>query len=270
MIIKKTAELYFTHHDIYVLETSNNAMIVNKSYEGILILNDSLNIQQEVLIAQEAPIYFLYQEYKNNGFVLYLPDAHEIALIDLKLSCKYTITLPKSFNEEILLSNYYWNNDILIFTTTRNAFYQLDFISKTLNKILPHKVQILCQDFFDFYNVCKKYNVLTLYPSQKSFIFQNHNRDLGFFNCENNKETIIANQPAEGWHDVEYRNGTFLFVYENKIEIQYDMYKNILTPRSGFIFLKGKFLDGNKFVVLSSNPSCSQESILEVYNLSPL
>jgi hypothetical protein len=107
-----------------------------------------------------------------------------------------------------------------------------------------------------------------LYPSPTSFIFQNNNHDLGFFNYQKNQETIIIDQPAEGWHDVEFHNGIFLFVYENKIEILYDKHKNILTPRAGFICLKAKFLDGNKFVVLSSNPSNSQESILEVYDLS--
>lgn len=260
MIIKKTAESYFTRNDIYILETNNNEIVVNKNYEGILILNDSLDIQKEIGIAQKAPIYFLYQEYKNNAVVLYLPDAHEIAFIDLKSSSKYRITLPKSFNKEILLSNYYWDNNILIFTTTHNAFYQLNFISKIPNKVLPHEVQNLCADFFDFWNVCKKYNILTFYPSQKFFIFQNNNHDLGFFNYQKNQETLITDQPAEGWHDVEYHNGTFLFVYENKIEVLYDKHKNILTPRADFIFLKAKFLDG-KFVVLSSNPSNSQESI---------
>jgi len=174
-----------------------------------LIFGDLLDIRKKVIFLPQSPIYFLYKEYTNKALILYMPDEHRIVYIDLKSFVKYVIRLPRCFNEEIFLPNYYWKDDVLIFTTTHNTFYQLNFTSKTLDKIASDKVRNFCMDFFNFWNVCKKYKILTLYPSEKSFIFQNRDYGVGFFNFKKNKKIMVAEQIVEGWHDIEYYNGIF-------------------------------------------------------------
>jgi hypothetical protein len=266
MTIKKTAELYFKNNDIYILENHGNTIIINNNNQGLLLLDHSLHIQKELSIPQEAPIYSIYKKYDNSALVLYLPDAHQIIFVDLNTSNNCIITLPKSFYKEILSSNYYWNNNTLILTTVNNTFYQLDIASKALHQISYDEAKTLCLSFFAFWNICKEYNVLTFYPDKESIIVQNNDNTLGFFSYQQNKQHIIT-EFTDDWHDIEYNNGFFLLIHENKIELLQNNHKIVLRPHASFIFLKVKFINDNHFVVLSGNPSHYQESLLEIYTI---
>ena len=266
MIIKKITELYFLKNDIYVLEANNNTIFINNNDQGMLLFDSSLNKKKEVPILLDAPIYFLYVEYSNKALILYLPDSHKMIFTDLVNGSEYTIMLPKSFYEEILLPNYYWNNDILIFTTSHDKFYRLNLVTKTLFSISYDMVKNLCTDFFDFWSVYKKYNPITLYPKEKTFIFQENDYAISFFDYQSNKKAIMKITNNE-WHDIEYHSGIFIIIYEQKIEIVFGEYEKTLKPRKNFIFLKAKFVKDNHFVVLSSNSSNPQESFLEIYNI---
>ncbi len=265
-MIKKTAELYFKKNDIYILESYNNTIVVNDNSQGLLLLDNSLHIQKKLVIPQEAPIYSLYKKSDGGAIILYLPDAHRIIHTNLKTSTNYTITLLEAFNKEVLSPNYYWNNNALILTTFTHNLYQLDFTSNRLFPVSNDTVEKDYPSFFNFWNICKKYNLLTLYPNKQSFIFENDNA-IGYFNYQQNKQHI-ATGFSDGWHNVEYNKNLFLFIHENKIELLNDNHKNLLTPRANFIFLRAKFLDDNHFVVLSSNPSNYQESLLEIYKFN--
>src|SRR5579872_5717153 len=264
MIIKKTAELFFKTNDIYILETFDNTIIINNNHQGLLILNDSLDIQKEVHIQQIAPIYFVYKKYDNSALMLYLPDAHQTILIDLKTCNHDIITLPEVFHEEILSSNYYWNNDTFILTTTNDAFYEINFISKILYALSYKKVQRNYPSFYDFWNICKHYNIVTIYPEKESFIFQKDDHHMGFFNGKNDQECEIK-EYFNDWHDIEYKNNLFCFIDEHELKIIHDNNTFSLYPQNNFIFLKAKFLGDNNLAILSSNPANCQESLLEVY-----
>ena len=266
MITQKIADLYFKTNDIYILETCNNMIVINNNNQGLLILDHSLHVKKEIAIGEIAPIYFVYKSYDNNTLMLYLPDVNQIIVIDMVTNKHFTISLPEAFHEEIFSPNYYWNHDMLLLTTTNNNFYQLDFASKKLHSIASHQAQENCAPFYSFWNICKKYNVLTFYPEDTSFIFQNDKHSLGFFNYQQNQSTVIRGF-TDGWHDVEYNNNIFLFIHEKKIEIIKDQDKITLKPHQGYIFLRTRFLDNNHFIALSSNPSNYQESLLEVYEI---
>lgn len=266
MTTQKIAELYFKKNDIYILDNYNNVIIINNNSQGLLLLDNSLHIQKELVIPQEAPIYSIYKKYDGNAALLYLPDAHQIIHTDLKTSNSYTITLPEAFDKEVLSPNYYWDNNTLILTTFNDNLYQLDFTSNKLHSVSNDIVKKDYPSFFDFWNTCKKYNILTFYPSKQSFIFQNNNT-IGFFNYQQNRQHIVT-AFSEGWHNVECNKDLFLFIHENKIELLNNNHTSFLTPHANFIFLKAKFLDNHHFVVLSSNPSNYQESLLEIYKFN--
>ncbi len=263
MTTQKTAELYFKKNDIYILDNYDNTIIINDNNQGLLLLDNSLHIQRKLVIPQKASIYSVYKKYDGSAIILYLPDAHQIIYTDLKTPTPYTITLPKDFNEEILSPNYYWNNNTLILTTLNDNFYQLDFTSNKLHPVSSDTVEKDYPSFFDFWNICRKYNILTFYPNKQSFIFQSSSI-VSFFNFQQDKQHIVTGF-SKGWHDVECSNNIFLFIHEKKIEIINEQDKIILKPHVDYIFLRAKFLNDNHFVILSSNLSNPQENLLEIY-----
>ena len=231
MILKKLNELFFNNNDIYILETYDDTIIINDNYQGLLLLNDSLHIKKQLPIPQNICIYSLYIEQNGKAIIAYSPDNEIMILIDTNTSHHCPIALPSALNNEVLSHNYYWNNNILIFTTFNNDFYQLNYTSHQLQPITDEAVQKICS--FDF---------------------------------TNNKQNII-NNANNNWHDVEHNNNYFLFIAEDSIEAIHNDQKNSLKPQCDYIFLKAKFIQNNRIVILSSKPSNSQESLLEIYEL---
>lgn len=267
MIIKKTTDLYFQHNDIYILEHCNSKIIINNNNQGIILLDNSLHFQKNLVIPQEPPIYSIYKKYNDKALLLYLPDACKLIFVDLETNNHYTISLLKSFDTEVLSPNYYWFNDILILTSFNDNFYQLDFTTKTLYPISNDIVKTNAPSFFNFWNVCKQYNILKLYPDQQCFIFQRNDHSIGFFNHQKNNQQIIT-ELSDGWYDVEYKNNIFLFIHEKKIDITNNQNRTILNPLTGYIFLKVRFLNNNQIVILSSKSANPRECLLETYFLS--
>jgi hypothetical protein len=267
MILTKTAKIFFKNNDIYILENYNNTIIINYDNQGLLLLDNSLCIHQKVLIPQKAPIYHLYKKYDNDNLMLYIPDIDQIIFVNIKTSNNFTIKLPESFKTEILSPNYYWKDNILILVTFNNNLYQFNFTSKILHQISHNEVKKICPSFFAFFDIFKQYNVVKFYPDERSFIFRNNNNTIGYLNCQQNTHSFII-ESDEGWHDVEYKNDVFLFVYEKKIEIIGNQDRIILKPHLNYIFLRAKFLNNNHFVILIGNPSNPQENFLEIYKIS--
>ena len=50
MILKKTDELYFETNDVYQLESFADKIITNYDYQGVMILDSSLNILHKIQI----------------------------------------------------------------------------------------------------------------------------------------------------------------------------------------------------------------------------
>jgi hypothetical protein len=267
MIIIETTKLFFKKNDIYILENYNNDFIINSNYQGLLLLDNSLQIKKELIIPLKTPIYYLYKQYNNNNIMLYLPDINQIIFVDIKTSNNFTVELPETFNKEVLSPNYYWNDNILIFITFDNNFYQFNFSSKTLHQISYDKGKKTCPSFFTFFDTSTHYDIVKFYPEKRSFIFRKNDNIIGFLNCQQNTQNLIK-KLNQGWHDVEYNNNVFIFIHENKIELISNNDKALITPYTNFIFLRAKFIDNNHFVVLSSNPSNPQENFLEIYTIS--
>lgn len=266
MINTETTKRFFKNNDIYILETYNDTIIINYNYQGLLILDNVLCIQKKLIFLQEASIYHLYKQCNGNNLMLYLPDNHQIIFVDIKTSDHFALSLPEVFNKEILSSNYYWNDNILILITFDKNFYQFDFSSKTLHQISYGKAKKICLSFFTFFDISTQYDVTKFYPDKESFIFRS-NDTIGFLNYQQNTQNIIT-KFNQKWHDVEYDNNIFIFIHEKKIELISKKNRFLLIPCDNFIFLRAKFVDNNHFVILSSNASNPKENLLEMYKIS--
>jgi len=266
MFIKKLNELKHNHNDIYIVETYKNDIIINENYNALLLLNLSLNIIQKISLPNNTTIYFIYKKYDESKIILYSPDDDQITFIDMHTMNSFVISLPNELKNYILSPNYYWQDNILIFATYDNIFYQFLLESLLFTTITPETIKKLYPIYFDFWNICKKYNTVKIFPDQQCFIFQENTKSIIFFDYKENKK-VTTNNFTNNWHDIEYKNNTFIFVHEKKIELLINNQKLILQPQVDYIFLKAKFLKENTFVLLSSKPSNPQESLLETYEL---
>lgn len=267
MFIKKIDEQKYNNNDLYIIKTCKNNIIINKNYNNALLLDSSLNAIQQIPLSENTIIYHIYKKNDESNIILYSPDDNHITFVDMHTMNTSTISLPNELKNCILSSNYYWQDDILIFTTCGNVFYQFSFESSRFTMINHETIKTIYPLFFKFWNTCKKYNILTMYPDQQSFIFQKNIETITFFDYKQNRIVTTKNY-TNGWHDVEYKNNMFIFIHENKIELVANNHKTILQPQENYIFLRAKFINKNSFILLSSKPSNHRESLLETYEWS--
>jgi len=266
MILKKTHELNVNNNDIYILETCLDKIIINDNYQGLLLLDTSLNILHAIPITKNLMIYAIYKNHNCQSLILYCPDNEQVILVDLQTFINNITSLPKTLNNQMLSPNYYWHKDTLILTTFDGIFYQLVLKSNKLQQIPYETIKRTYGHFFNFWNQCQNYTILATYPHEASFIFQKDMKTIGFFNYTNNTTSLINNFD-KGWHDVEYKNEFFAFIYEEKIELLHKSNKTVLTPQEHYYFLKMHFLNENTIVVLSSNISNNLQCIIETYEI---
>ena len=265
MQIQKLREHHFNNNDIYILETRQNYLLTNDNYEGLFQLSFSLDIEKEINIPKGTTIYCVYKEFDGNNLALHCPDQEQIILVNLDSNKNNVTVIPQ--NDNVIFSPiYYWKNKSLIITTYNHIYYQTCFITHTFKKILVNEIKEKYPDFFSFCNKSKSYNILTSYSEKFSFIAQENDTIIAFHNTLDN--TYDSIQMLEGgWHDVEYNNNIFIFVYEKKLKIVHYNKCITLRPDPGYIFLRVKFITQAGIVVLSSKPSNHNDSMLQVYQL---
>jgi len=262
MQIQKLYENHFNHNDIYILETLQNNLIINDNYHGLLQLSAFLNIEKKINIPEGTTIYFLYKKFDENNLAIYCPDQEQININNSKNNF---IALHQQ-DKTIFSPTYYWQNDTLIFTTYDHTSYQVCFVTHTLKEISKNEIKKKYPIFFNFWNQSKNCNILTSYSEKFSFIAQENDTTIAFHNTLNTAYDKIQIS-EDGWHDIEYNNNIFIFVYEKKLEIiHYNTY-TLLQPNSGYIFLRAKFITQTSIVILSSKPSNHNDSMLHLYQL---
>ena len=266
MILKKTHTLNLNNNDIYILETCLDKIIINDNYQGLLLLDNSLNILHAIPITKNLIIYTVYKNHNCQNIMLYCPDNKQIILVDLQTLVNKIISLPKTLDNQILSPNYYWHKDILILTTFDRIFYQLILQSNKLKQIPYKTIKSTWKHFFNFWNQCQDYTILTTYPHEASIIFQKDMKTIGFFNYTKNTTELIDNFD-KGWHDIEHQNDFFAFIYEKKIELFHNNNKTILKPQEDYAFLKMRFLNANTIIVLSSAISNNLQCSIETYEI---
>jgi hypothetical protein len=266
MVINKLEQIKYNNNDIYLTDVCDDKILINTNYNGVLLFYSSLAIEQKISLPNNTIIYRTYKKYDENKIILYSPDDNQMTFINIDTKETLIVPLPSFLTNNIFSANYYWQGNALIFTTYNNNFYQFSFESRQFNEISLEIIKSTYSYFFKFWNICKDYDILTVYPHEQSFIFQENTGSIIYFDCKQNKK-ITAKNFNDGWHEVEYNNGTFIFIHENKIEFLNDNQKITIQPQVDYIFLKAKFLNKNTVAITSSKPSDPKKSLLEVYEI---
>lgn len=266
MHIQKIYENTFNNNDIYTLEIQNSYIVINNNDRGISLLDYYLNFQKTILIKKNTSIYFLYKEFEENCLASYSPDQGIITIINTSNGKTHSIYIAPLINEYTFSSIYYWKNNIFILTTYNHLCYQVCLTSYILKEISEDEIKKIDPHFFNFWNKSKNYTIATSYSKEYSFIFKKDDVTIGFFSVEKNKKYFVQNFETN-WHDIEYCNDTFIFIYEKKLKIIYNYIHTVLQPNFGYIFLKAKFITPTNIVILSSKPSNYNDSMVQIYQL---
>jgi len=274
MILKKTHELKTTNNDIFRLIHNKNIIIVNHDYKGIDCLDSSLRTLHYIPIANNITAWAIYNKYDGSSIIVHDPtdqmipiERHQITIINLKTLEKTTLNPGEAANN-CFDKNYYWQDDTVIFITEEtDIFYHLDLKGKTLKQISQNTVKKIAPAFFSFWQACKMYSALTVYPDRQAFIFQKSPETIVFFDYLNNKQ-FETNVFTPNPYTVHYRNGIFLFEYSTTIEIVYNNNRTIIESQyPPYYYLQTSILHDNTIVTLQTNTNDHQHCILETYKL---
>jgi hypothetical protein len=265
MILKKLHELYFETNDIYQLESFSDNLIVNDDYQGIMILDFSLNILHKISIMEGLVVNSIYKKYDNTYAIIHDFDKCLIVFVDLQRFNFNIIKLPTDLEGYCFGHNYYWQNNILILNLeNHDIFYQFNFQSFSLEKISQKTVKTIAPVFYDFWKACKKYNAITIYPAQNSFVFYK-NRKLTAFYDYKNKNLILTKHPSKFFEDIYYHNGDFIFFDLWNKKITFKKNKAFFEMIENYYCLKINFLSNDTIAILQTNKENHQKCVLQIY-----
>jgi hypothetical protein len=63
MIIELKKEIHVRQNDVYILEGINSEVLINNNYDGVLLLNKSLIISQQIDLFDDICIYQVFKRY---------------------------------------------------------------------------------------------------------------------------------------------------------------------------------------------------------------
>lgn len=268
MILNTIHELCFENNDIYQIESCGDKIIANDDYYGVRILDHSLNTIKTIPFLEKLVIFSIYKKYDNSAVMLYAPEQNSLFFVDLQTFQHFTIKPENHLNDYFFGRNYYWQNNTLIFTEeNKNAFYQINFESSTLKKISTKTVKTINPTFFDFWKTCKKYNAITIYPNQNSFIFQKNRKLIAFYDYKN-KNLILKKHSPGLFEEVYYCNEKFIFFDAWNKNIEFTNSNGFWRAEDPYYCLRIINLDNGNIAMLFTNKNDHQKCFLQIYELN--
>lgn len=265
----KTKE--FKQNDIYFMEVLSDKIIINDNYDGILILDNNLDLIKRLNIFEGITVY---SSFINNSeeMLLFCPDNECMVYIDIA-NYEYKVIYLNNGLESLVFSNLYeWNEKGLVLTTYKGEFYKVCAYEKTIQKIDYKEIEKLYPDLCKFHQESIKHKVIRAFPHEYIAIIDDEKRNINLLNVKDQTKYVLNNATIN-FLDIEFRGGTFAIVNENMIEIITTQDKSVLHPNKNYIFLKARFLSIPNdicLVTLSSSQSNVNYSNIDMFQLSTL
>lgn len=254
MILKEKNLLSFEDNDIYQVETYGDKIIVNEDYNGIRILDSSLNTLKIISITEGLIVHSIYKQANGNSIIIYDFDHKQLIFIDLEICNPLTINLEIFVDHYFWPYAYHWKKNILIFALQEKyGFYQLNFTSFSLEKISSKEVRIIAPSFFEFLRICKKYNIISIDSEKQNFIFKKNRKLIGFYNY-NNKSIILTKHKLSFFEEeIHYYNGYFIFFYVWEKNIVFQKHKMFIRSEDPYYCLRINCLTNGIIIILETN-----------------
>lgn len=265
----KTKE--FEKNDIYFMEVLSDKIIINDNYDGILILDNNLNLIKKLNIFEDITIYSTFIS-NNEEILLFCPDNQCMVYINIANYDYKVINLNNGLENFIFSTLYEWNDNGLVLTTYSGEFYIISVYQESIQKISCEEVERLFPKLYKFYQESITCNIIKIFPYDCVVITKGVDGNINVLNCFNQTENVLNNVNAN-YLDIEFRDGKFVILNENRIEIITNHDKRLLNANKNYIFLKARFIGKRndiKIVILSSNKRNANCSKIDMFHLMKL
>lgn len=236
--------------------------------DRILILDNNLNLIKRLKISQDITIYSSFIK-NNEEILLFCPDNECMVYINIA-NYEYKVIYLKNGLENLIFSTLYeWNENGLALTTYKGEFYSICVYEKTIQKIDYKEIERLYPKLYEFHQGSIKHKVVKVFNDEYMAIIDDEKRNIAMLNFKDQiKHTL--NNTTDNFLDIEFREGIFVIVNENTIEIITTHDKGVLYPNKDCIFLKARFLSKPNdicLVTLSSSQSNVNYSKINMFQL---
>lgn len=261
MFISKVKKQF--RNDIYFMETINGRLLINYNYEGVLILDNELELLKKIKIYNGLVIERAVK--KNNEILLICSENEKLVYINC-LSYKYKIIQIKKFGNINFSDFFEWDENQVFLLDYKGNLFRLDLAKFQLQVAHDEKKAISIQKIRTNINT---FSIQKIFLSEKKVIVKKTSNVLELLDYTNNMK-LIAEFPKSHYYDFEMCGNFLAAISENKVVILNisNMKYQLYFSEEGYRFLRGKFmLEINNifFVLLSGNKSDIYETTIKKY-----
>lgn len=233
--------------DVYFMEVFPGKIVINDDYEGIMVLDDQLNVIETIGV-EDIVIDASFKNAATKELAVFFHDDKRLFYFNFdSMTCQEC-----NVKEDIpVLSKYYvWGSDEVIFATYDEDFYRYSMKENKFAKIEQTYVKDQYESFYLFWSETKDLPVVRYDMDQLEIIVNTRNNRYYAYQSDQDKVYLKSNYKP---HDVEYSGEAAMFIQENIIELTAESNQMTLEPGDQMTFLRGRFLSPDKIAVLSSH-----------------
>lgn len=265
----KTKEYKQSDNDIYFIQIISDKIIINDSYDGILLLDGNLDLIKRLKIFDGITIYSSFINNIDEEILLFCPDNECMVHINLQKYEYKVIHLQNGFEDLIFSNLYEWNINGLALSTYKGEFYSVSIAEKIIRPIDYKEVQRKYTELYNLIQEIPKNNICKMFPDVNVVLMYDEDRNIKMFNDKEKIKHAINNANI-GFLDIDFREGTFAMVNENVIEIIVGDDTTMIYPDEKNIFLQGRLISKYNdiyLIVLSSSKSDASYSKVDMFKL---
>ena len=237
----------------YILLNMGKNFLINKfgnttknPYDQFLLINKNLEtIALSNIYEKEISIYSVFTCKDGNRFLLYCNDPDLLIYSNLENGIIYPIDIS-SLIKDCISPIVHWNTNTVILSTYNGIFYELNIIDKKIISLTSALMSKNYKDFYNFWLKTKQHNAITLANFEnRSFIY--HEEGLLVFADYKNNIEVEVEELQNGYHDVIFHKGYFIFVAKKSLTIKNneEMYTYHMTDDL-YIFARVAVIDDSE------------------------
>ncbi len=286
MNIEKLEILSLTQNRASIILSHNDYIIIDYyvGKNGLSLYSNFLELKKNIYFIKDIIFNRVYKGSKDQPFILVFSFDYDfekseikILLVDLR-NFSYVYKDISQFQDLYFTSIYVWNNKEIIILSTDGDYYLIITVEKDLSiqKIDSTYKKEIYQEFYEFAEVSKHFEVKKCYPEKLQFTFlDTENNQAGIYDFSTNStKTIKFSYPEDNYllkpFDVIYKNGFFILTSYHRLYIyKDDKMINVIEKYEKFRFYETMFLENskNEFAVVCSDPLVMPGSAILKYKI---